>query len=175
MSIISRSLPLFLVLGAVLSTGCPSVDDGDTDPVATDTDVTPAPTQTEDGIHGDWVSAGDDVSTLLAFSYEQIDASFESDGTYLVVATDGDGGTTDFAGTYVVDISTTPPTIVLTQTTPTAAVAEGIWQVEADGSLTYEVIQTTPDIGFAPPTPAGGFGSSSGPGLAAGANVQIYR
>jgi hypothetical protein len=33
----------------------------------------------------------------------------------------------------------------------------------------------SPDYGYDPPTPEGDFGSSSGPDLDPGANVQVYR
>ena len=41
--------------------------------------------------------------------------------------------------------------------------------------MTYEVVQTVPDYGYTPPTPTSGFGTTSGPGVSAGDNVQIYR
>jgi hypothetical protein len=77
-------------------------------------------------------------------------------------------------GTFVADEGTSPATIVLTQTSPYAATAEGIYQVDGD-TLTYEVVQTQPDYGFLPPTPETGFGSTSGTGLNPGDNIQIYR
>jgi hypothetical protein len=74
----------------------------------------------------------------------------------------------------VVDASTSPGSITLTQASPYAATAVGIYQVDGD-TLTYEVVQTLPDYGFTPPTSETGFGSTSGPGLDADVNIQIYQ
>ncbi len=126
---------------------------------------------------GDWVSQGDDISALFQstfFDYTRIDASFAADGSYHVAALNGDGETTAFTGTYSVDVTTNPGTILLTQATPSAASSQGIWQV-VDEVLTYEVVQTTPDYGYTPPTPESGFGSTSGPNIEPGVNVQTYR
>ena len=128
-------------------------------------------------ITGDWVSQGDDISDLFAaapFSYTRIDASFAADGSYLVTAVNGEGNSSDLTGTYTVDTTTNPAGIVLTQATPYAATAQGIWQV-VDEVLTYEVVQTTPDYGYTPPTPESGFGTTAGPNIEPGVNVQTYR
>ncbi|HQU97021.1 MAG TPA: hypothetical protein PLO39_12810, partial [Saprospiraceae bacterium] len=54
-------------------------------------------------------------------------------------------------------------TIKLNQTSPTALTAEGIFEVSADNkTMKYEVVQTEPSLGIAPPTAAGGFGSTAG-------------
>ncbi|MEQ1505534.1 MAG: hypothetical protein ABMB14_25095 [Myxococcota bacterium] len=168
-----RSLVSLFVLPLLL-TACPAddvTDEGGSDTGSTATD--PA-----DAIAGDWVSEGDDISPLFQsafFSYTRIDATFGADGSYTVTSVDANGASYDFAGTYAVTTDTDPRGIVLEQATPSTATAEGIWQVDVDGVLSYEVVQTTPDIGFAAPTPDGGFGSTSGPGLAAGDNVQVFR
>ena len=128
-------------------------------------------------IAGSWLSTGDDVSPLFSkrpFNYVEITANFEVDGSYLVHVLDESGQEADLEGTYVADDSTTPSSIVLTQATPYAATAEGIYQVDGD-TLTYEVVQTQPDYGFLPPTPETGFGTTSGSGLNPGDNTQIYR
>lgn len=165
---IKRLCPSLAVFTALL-TGCPSVDDGN----PTDTNE---PVFIDAAIVGSWVSEGDDVSPLFVTSgFTRLTADFEDDGTYVATAVDGTGATYTFRGTYTVDDSTDPASIVASQTSPFVATAEGIWAVGADGSLQYEVVQTTPATDFTPPTPATGFGSTSGPGMSPGDNVQIYR
>lgn len=147
--------------------------DGDTDSDAdgdTDTDTD----SDADTLVGAWLSEGDDLSELFAPYYTKITADFAADGSYLVVATDTDGGSTDFIGTWTDDTSTDPATIQLVQTSPSNATSEGIYAVDGD-VLTYEVVIVTPSYGYTPPTPEGGFGSSSGPRLDPGVNVQTYR
>ncbi len=148
--------------------------DADTD---TDTDAdtdTDTDTETEAGLVGAWLSTGGDLSELLAPYYTRITADFAADQNYVVVATDTSGGTTEFVGTYTTDVGTDPGTIELVQTSPSNATSQGIFAVEGD-VLTYEVVIVTPSYGYTPPTPAAGFGSSSGPQLEAGVNVQTYR
>ena len=126
---------------------------------------------------GTWVSEGDDISDMFAappFEYQRITADFRDDGSYTVTSVDGGGTPYELVGTYVVDTSTTPAAVSLSQTSPYDAEAEGIWAVQGS-MLTYEVVQTVPDFGFSPPTPDGGFGSTAGSGLEPGMNVQVYR
>lgn len=132
---------------------------------------------TEGGLVGAWRSEGADLSALFSadpFAYQRVDTTFSADGTYTVDALDGDGNAWPITGTYTVDVTVAPATIALVQQTPYEAEAEGIWSVSGD-TLTYEVVQTLPDYGFRPPTPERGFGSTTGPGLAPGANVQTYQ
>lgn len=162
-----------LIFALAACTGDPYKDDSTADSTGDSEDSeASAP-----AITGDWLSEGANISPLFQssfFSYVSIQASFGEDGTYAVTATDADGATTDLTGTYVVDESTTPATITLSQTTPSAVTAEGIYQVEAE-VMTYEVVQTDPNpYGFVAPTPSTGFGSTSGPGLSPGDNVQTY-
>jgi len=126
-------------------------------------------------LYGEWLSTGEDLSPLFAappFEYLSIDASFSDEG-YVVVGNTADEAYT-FSGTFEIDASTSPASIVLTQSQPSNAVARGIYLVE-DEVLTYEVVQVEPDYGFAAPTPEGGFGSTTGPNLGEGDNVQVYR
>lgn len=151
-----------------------SADTGDTldtHDTATDTDTAAA------SLVGDWVSTGADLSPLFAgdpFNYVSIQASFSADGSYTVVGQDEAGATYDFSGTFTVDESTDPGAIVQRQTVPYAATTEGIFAVTGE-ELVYEVVQTDPDYGYTPPTPTTGFGSTAGPGLTEGLNVQTYQ
>ncbi len=175
---------LLLLPLAVLFAGCDDdgtdtdngsdVDSGDTD-VGTDTDA--GTDAMASAIVGDWNSSGDDVAPLLSGApalFADIDAAFEADGTYEVIATNTDGNATTFTGTYTVDTSTDPHGITLTQTVPQEATSVGIFEVDGT-TMTYEVVQTVPDFGFVAPTPATGFGSTSGNGLAADVNTQVYQ
>jgi hypothetical protein len=102
-----------------------------------------------------------------------ITAVFNADLSYQVDALTEGGDAYTFIGTFVADGSTSPRGIVLDQSSPSETVAEGIYEVSGE-TLTYEVVVTTPDYGFVAPTPATGFGSTSGRGLAEGDNVQTY-
>lgn len=126
---------------------------------------------------GDWNSVGDDISPLFSadpFNYVALAVRFSADGTYTATSTDTTGTQYVLAGDYAIDESVVPAAITLWQVDPFEATALGIWEVDAD-TLTYEVVQTVPDYGFAAPTPEGGFGSTSGPGLTANSNIQVYR
>ena len=148
-----------------------SVDTGEADDTAA-----------QDGLIGEWLSEGSDVSELFAgppFEYVSITARFKDDGSYRVVGSTDGGDSYTFSGTYVTDESTSPGGITLAQTQPSASTAEGIFLVESDpvegDKLTYEIVQVDPDYGYSPPTPEGGFGSTSGPNMEDGINVQVYR
>jgi len=124
-----------------------------------------------------WVSEGSDLSDLFAafpFEYQSIEAGFRADGVVNTEIVDGDGVRYVTTGTYQIDTSTTPASIVLQQIEPYQATLAGIYQVTGD-VLTYEVVQIQPDYGFIPPTPASGFGTTAGPSLSAGINVQTYE
>jgi hypothetical protein len=120
-----------------------------------------------DPIVGVWKSegAGNVAPGLASLSKtRKIDATFNKNGTYVVVSTDSTNATVTFSGTWAASAETpTQPirTITLNQTVPSSVVASGIFKVEGT-LLTYEVLQTSPAIpGFAAPTIAGGFGSTS--------------
>lgn len=166
--------------GWLLLGGC-FPDDWDGQPYVPATDGVPPATSdsgapADDGIVGRWVSEGSDRSPLFAaepFDYASVVAAFAAGGDYVVTSTDAEGAAYVLTGTYVAAPGE-PGTVTLTQAEPYPATAEGIWAVEGD-TLTYEVVQTVPDYGFSPPTPGGGFGSTSGPGMTPGLNVQTYR
>jgi hypothetical protein len=130
----------------------------------------------DEGLAGTWVSEGADRSPLFAaepFQYATVVSDFDLDATYLVTLTDQEGVEYQLTGTYTTSTGT-PGTVTLSQVEPYVATAEGIWQVDGD-TLTYEVVQTVPDYGFTPPNPGDGFGSTSGPGMTPGLNVQTYQ
>lgn len=152
----------------------PTDDSGTTTP--TDDTGTTATGSANDTLAGSWLSEGANIADLLAgppFNIVSITATFGGDGSYEVVSTDDEGTSGTLTGTYVADLGTDPAGIVLSQATPYTATAEGIYQIVGD-TLTYEVVQTVPDYGYAPPTPESGFGTTSGNGIEAGINVQTF-
>lgn len=128
-------------------------------------------------IVGSWVSEGDDLSVLLAeppASLVRLEVRFGDDGALLAAVTNERLQRFELRGSYTVDDSTDPATIVVLQTEPEPARSEGIWAVEGD-LLTYEVAQVEPPLSnVSPPTAEGGFGSTSG-GRFGRDNVQRYR
>jgi hypothetical protein len=130
----------------------------------------------EVGAHGQWQSSGTNVAPLLVnfFAVDSIWASFKTDGTYEVHQFDITGAKTILTGTFtqmesgVNDIWT----ITVNQSSPANLTSEGILKITGD-EMKYEIAQTEPDIGATPPTPAGGFGSTSG-GAFGTSNVQTY-
>jgi hypothetical protein len=132
------------------------------------------------GIIGAWYSSGDNVAVLLSayFNVDSIYAMFNADQTYVVESYDTDGVMTEYLGTYTQETSEVNGiwTIVLNQSSPSSLTSEGIFGFFLDETtfdMKYEVVQTEPDLGNAPPTPEGGFGSSNG-GQLGDANVQNY-
>ncbi len=128
-------------------------------------------------IVGAWISEGDDLAPLLSgppAHLIRLEASFGADGVISVALTNERLQRFELRGTYVVDSATDLPGIVVLQTGPEPARLEGVWQVDGD-VLTYEVAQTEPPIAdVTPPTPSGGFGSTSD-GAFGRENVQTYR
>lgn len=174
--------PVFGSIAALALTGC-FPDDWDGKPYVP---FTTTPTFTDgpddtgepagDPLVGEWVSEGADRSPLFAsppFEYASVAATFRSDGGFVVVPVDQEGVEYLVTGTWQAgggDLRA----IVLSQVEPYVATGEGILAIDGD-VLTYEVVQTVPDYGFTPPTPATGFGATSGPGLQPGDNVQTFR
>jgi hypothetical protein len=128
-------------------------------------------------IVGEWVSEGDDLSPLLAgppAHLIRLEADFRADGVVTVALTNERLQRFDLNATYTLDASTDPASIVVVQTDPEPARLEGVWHVQGT-VLTYEVAQTEPPIAdVTPPTPSGGFGSTSD-GAFGRDNVQTYR
>lgn len=147
-----------------------------TSTVGTDTAVDTGTVPGGPALVGSWISEGDDLSPLFAaapFSYVRVESTFRSDATYRTT-TVGEDGPVELSGTWSTDETTSPATVAVEQVLPYVASALGIWQVDGE-RLTWEVVQIVPDYGYVAPTPESGFGSTSGPGLVTGANVQIYR
>jgi hypothetical protein len=160
-----NSLVLFAVATMFFVFGCKKEESTPVTPVVTDPLATA------------WVSEGANLAPGFltpTFKLKKIAATFNSDKSYTVVSTDSSNTTVTYKGTYtttessVTDTASTSNTkgakiidIVLTQTTPGAVTSTGIYAISGT-NLRYEVIQTTPAItGFAAPTAAGGFGSTS--------------
>lgn len=164
-----RLFAFFLAAIALLATtGCNN-DDDDNGP---DTS----------SIVGTWLSTGANVAPLLSappLNIRTITATFQSNNTYVVRSTDASGGNIEFRGTYTTTRSSSGniSTIRLEQQQPAALVSEGIFEITVVGNTTtmrYEVAQTTPSIpGVTAPTPAAGFGSTSG-GALGNINIQTY-
>jgi hypothetical protein len=140
----------------------------------------------EDPVVGVWISEGTNVAPLLygaPFHVRKIVATFKSDGSYLVVQTDSSQTSLTLTGTYVaLDGGAQAPndqirTITVNQASPSSVTAEGIYEVTVgttEVTMNYEIAQTAPPItGVTKPTPAAGFGSTSG-GLLGTINIQKY-
>ncbi|HMY84406.1 MAG TPA: hypothetical protein PLC76_03860 [Saprospiraceae bacterium] len=126
-----------------------------------------------EGTQGKWFSYP--VAPILASFADSISCEFKTDLTYTVNQYK-DGAKVVLTGTYVQTKSGVGSiyNIKLNQTSPTALTAEGILEVSGDNkTMKYEVVQTEPSLGIAPPTAAGGFGSTGG-GLFGTNVVQNY-
>ncbi len=127
------------------------------------------------GLEGSWISEGADVSELLAYyGYASVTAVFDAEGGYTIVATHGSGATDSYEGSVAVDLDSDPHGVVATQSVPEAVTSEGIFTVESS-TLTWEVVQTTPDAGCTAPTAASGFGSTTCSGQTGDYNVQTFQ
>ncbi|MCK6604811.1 MAG: hypothetical protein L6Q59_07945 [Ignavibacteriaceae bacterium] len=149
-----RLIALFAIAAvSMFFNGCSKSDDSN--PVNNTSDV----------ITGSWVSESVDIAPGLIATLKtvKIVATFNTNNTYKVIATDSAGASVTYEGTYSTSANTgsTIRGIVLNQTVPTSVTSTGIYQIDAAGNMKYEVIQTTPAIqGFTAPTAAEGFGST---------------
>lgn len=136
-------------------------------------------------LHHTWLSEGEDLAPAFTdesatYQITSVTATFNADGSYVVSAKiDGIARPYEFAGTYTADMGTTPHGITLNQATVNGSAnvitAVGIWQVDGT-TLTYETIQTDPDLGCDPPTASGGFGSTTcDVEIEAGYYTQVYQ
>lgn len=143
-------------------------DDTDT---AVDSDGSDAEASDADLV-GTWRSEGADLSELFqAADIAWVEASFQVNGTYTVTSEDRSGERGVFTGDWESQ-GGAPAGIVLEQDEPYPATAEGLYALDGD-TLTFETVQVFPDYGNSPPRDD--FGTSTGPGMTPGANVQIYR
>jgi len=134
------------------------------------------------GVIGRWYSAGNDVAPILRgrpFFTDSIYAEMRADFTFRVESYDAARVMTLFTGTFSQRESGIGAiwNITLQQNVPFAGVSEGIFMIHWDENpirMRYEVLQTTPALGLAPPTAIGGFGSSAGGALGQN-NVQVFR
>lgn len=121
-------------------------------------------------------SSGSNVAPLLVnlFGTDSIYAAFSIDNTYLVEQYDTNSVKIEFTGTFTQSESGVGNiwNIVLSQSTPSQLTATGIFEISGT-TMTYEVVQTDPDIGATPPTAADGFGSTSG-GAFGTTNIQTF-
>ncbi|MFA5974308.1 MAG: hypothetical protein WC780_18310 [Lentimicrobiaceae bacterium] len=161
-----RNFIFILVAVAIVFGSCGKSDEADVyDPAA-------------DGIVGEWQSSGTNVAPLLAyFTIDSIYAKFNVNNTYHVESFTSTGTKTTYEGTYTQAKSSTGSiwTIILNQSTPSAVTSEGMFEitkVTSGYTMKYEVVQTQPSLGT-PPTPAAGFGSTSGGALGTN-NVQTF-
>lgn len=155
---------------------CPTCSDGVQNGNETGIDCGgPDCPECREGVQGKWKSYP--VAPILAAYADSIIATFNTNFTY-EVAQWKSGAKITLTGTYTQAKSGVGNiyTITVNQTSPTVITAEGIFEVtENNSKLTYEIIQTTPAIGAAPPTAAAGFGSSTYNGVSLGAaNIQVY-
>lgn len=118
-------------------------------------------------IVGNWLSDGDNVAPILVqlAGTVSIDATFE-ETAYSVFTTDMDGQEVEFAGVYTVEPSGVGNimNITLEQSAPQTITSEGIYEIDNSTNpptMTYEVVQTVPDVGAQAPSADLGFGGTS--------------
>ncbi|MBK8622939.1 MAG: hypothetical protein IPN79_14585 [Saprospiraceae bacterium] len=171
---------LMMIFASFLFVGCGKEDDKGTcsdgikNQDETGVDCGGVCTACREGVQGKWKSFP--VSPILETFADSIIAEFKTNNTYTVDQWKG-GVKVVLTGTYTQSKSNTGNiyNITLNQSAPTVLTATGIFEVAADDkSMKYEVAQSEPSIqGVTPPTPAGGFGSTSG-GFFGTRNVQNY-
>jgi len=130
-------------------------------------------------LNGTWISEGSNVAPglVLTLKTKKIVATFNSNKTYTVVATDSSNVDVTYSGTFstTANTGTSIRNITLNQSVPSAVTSTGIYRVTTK-DLKYEVLQTTPAItGFTPPTAAEGFGSTKYNNIPLGATwIQTF-
>ncbi len=153
-----------LALGLVALAACSSDDGGTAPPPVDDTTWL-----------GTWLSAGNDVAPLLVtlFNYDSVRVTFNENNTVVLESHPEGGAWTTLNGVY--DVTESPDgSIDAIAINYSAFEQEGIIEVfkASPDSLLLEAVQTVPDIGAVPPTPADGFGANAALGTT---NVQRYR
>ncbi len=123
---------------------------------------------------GTWLSVGTDIAPLLVslFSYDSVRVTFNSDQTVQLETHILNGAWTTTPGVYTINKSATG-SVHSISINYTAFEQGGIIEVTkgTPDELKLEVVQTTPDIGAVPRTPASGFGSDAALGVL---NIQNY-
>lgn len=177
-----KSLKLFgmmVLLASLVMVSCGKEEDKGTcsdgikNQDETDIDCGGACSACKEGVQGKWKSFP--VAPILANFADSIIAEFFVNNTYNVDQWKN-GAKVNLTGTYTQTKSGVGAiyTIKINQTTPTVISADGILEVSSDNkTMRYELLQTEPSLGFTPPTPAGGFGSTAS-GAFGQTNVQNY-
>lgn len=164
---LSFALYLALMIGLIALGACSS-DDDDNDNGGTNPPVAEA-------WEGTWLSAGTDVAPILVsvFNYDSVRVTFNDDNTVVLESHIEDGAWSTLPGVYSITESSGSE-IDAIAINYTAFEQEGIIQVWAASpdSMYLEAVQTVPDIGAVPRTPADGFGSDPTLGTL---NIQKYR
>lgn len=163
MKIVKILLALTMAFNLGLMTGC-SDDDGGTNP-----------TPTPPAVEGTWISEGSNIAPLLVtlFNYDKVVVEFNADGTVSLTTRVSGGAENTLAGTYSITTSSSG-NIHAIEIVYAAFSQAGIIQVTAGNPdiLRLEVVQTVPDIGAVPLTPAQGFGADVALG---DSNIQTYE
>jgi hypothetical protein len=134
----------------------------------------------KDALVGTWLSTGADVAKGFGgapFKFAELEATFNADGSYTVIATDTSGKKLNFAGTWQATTSASTGVFEITQNQamPQSVVSKGIYTIdEMSGKMTFELIQVQPDVGATAPTAMGGFGSTTVKGTKTDAWIQKY-
>ncbi|MCP4573982.1 MAG: hypothetical protein GY838_16605 [bacterium] len=125
--------------------------------------------------HGSWMSAGDNVAPILVmvFNYDAVRVTMDADNTVTLETHVIDGAWTTTEGIYSITETEKSDVLAITLEYP-AFSQEGIIQITAGSPdiMTLEAVQTLPDIGAVPRTPATGFGSDATLGTS---NIQTYE
>ncbi len=154
---------LLIVLLSISFAACSEDDDSGTDPVD---DAKPWV--------GTWLSADANVAPILVslFKYDSVRVTLNEDKTVLLESHIKDGAWSALPGVYSVTESTSGNVHAIS-INYTAFEQEGIIEVTSGNpdQLKLEAVQTIPDIGAVPRTPATGFGSDAQLGTL---NIQTY-
>lgn len=156
-------LVLTIVMGMFLMISCDKDDDNGTNaPKAVDPWV------------GTWLSAGTNVAPLLVslFKYDSVKVEMKDNQTVTLMTHPAGGAWATVNGTFVVTKSATGDVHTIQIVYPSYEQG-GIIQVTAGtpATMKLEVVQTVPNIGATPRTPATGFGSDAALGTW---NIQTY-
>ena len=159
------ALMMTLVIGLVALAACS--DDDDSPGTGTNPPV-------PDEWVGVWLSTGADIAPLLVnlFGYDTVRVTMNDDNTVVLETHPAGGAWATTNGVYTVteEPAGNVHSIAINYT---AFEQEGIIEVIAGtpDAMWLEVVQTVPDIGAVPRTPASGFGSDPALGVL---NIQKY-